>query len=55
MSRKRENSKNRRRIIENGYNLIEDVNHVDILFIYREGVINRCDLHDISIITKELE
>ena len=43
------------KIMENGYNLVEDVNHVDILFIYREGVIRRCDLHDISKITKELE
>ena len=43
------------KIMENGYNLIEDENHVDILFIYREGVINRCDLQDISKITRELE
>lgn len=43
------------KIIENGYNLVEDTNHVDILFIYREGVIRRCDLHDISKITEELE
>ena len=43
------------KIMENGYNLIEDENHVDILFIYREGVIRRCDLHDISKITEELE
>lgn len=43
------------KIIENGYNLVEDRSDVDVLFIYREGVINRCDLYDISIITKELE
>lgn len=43
------------KIIENGYNLVDDIKHVDILFIYREGVINKCDLHDISTITKELE
>lgn len=44
------------KIIENGY-LLNDKNiteNIDILFIYKKGVINRCKTYDISHITKEM-
>lgn len=42
------------KIIENGYNPINCNSNIDILFVYTQGVINRCKIYDISHITKEL-
>lgn len=42
------------KIIENGYNPINCNSNIDILFVYTQGVINRCKTYDISHITKEL-
>lgn len=42
------------KLIENGYNPIDNSTKVYILFVYQKGVINRCNTYDISHITKEL-
>ncbi len=42
------------KIIEEGYNPIDEYNSTYILFNYREGVINRCITYNISEIVKEM-
>ncbi|WP_353092491.1 DUF4080 domain-containing protein [Tissierella praeacuta] len=42
------------KVIENGYSLIDNKYKIDILFVYQNGVINRCNAYNISHITKEL-
>ncbi|MBU5427295.1 B12-binding domain-containing radical SAM protein [Tissierella pigra] len=42
------------KIIENGHNPIDDNEEIYILFIYQNGVINRCKTYDITYIIKEL-
>lgn len=41
------------KIIEDGYNSIDKDNGIDVLFVYRDAAINRCQTYDISRITKE--
>lgn len=40
---------------EEGYNSIDKDNYVYILFVYQDGVINRCNAYDISHIIKEMD
>lgn len=42
------------KIKENGYNPINEYTKTNILFIYQEGVINRCVTHNVTEIIKEL-
>jgi radical SAM superfamily enzyme YgiQ (UPF0313 family) len=42
------------KIMENGYNPIEEKDEIYILFVYQEGVINRCKTYDVTYILKEL-
>lgn len=40
--------------MENGYNSIDEKDEIYILFVYQEGVINRCKTYDVTYILKEL-
>lgn len=43
------------KIIENDYKANqEEIEEVEILFVYKDGVLNRCEIHDITKIAKEL-
>ncbi|WMM23633.1 B12-binding domain-containing radical SAM protein [Tissierella sp. MB52-C2] len=42
------------KIMENGYNSIDEKDEIYILFVYQEGVINRCKTYDVTYILKEL-